>query len=498
MGTGQILRCRTSSDFITASLWGLNALGFSKAKPRHEGKAINRKELRLLFDFLFVTVRLIGNMRDSIAATPKQPSRHGSSRRQILLRAGAIALGTTLVFGIAEFGLRLADIGMPSLYVPDDFCGSRLRPSTSGVWIREGHGHITVNSSGFRGPEISAEKAAGVFRIAVLGDSYIEALQVNENASLCFQIQYILNTANRIPNRKYEVINCGVSGYGTAQELQMLRHHVLQLQPDAVLLAVYPENDIRNNLRSLDGDPARPYFTTEEDGTLILDDSFRSSVPFVTAASVYERRKAFLVNGSHVLQMLKHAKERVFNANNMPIRAASVETSLKASVEDAAYVYSESTNIEHQRAWQITEHILEELCRECRVEKIPIFVFTVSSPIQCYPDPALRRRIADECGVSDLFYSELRFQRICSATSAEFYPLASALQEVTDSSGTSLHGFPDSGIDLGHWNEQGHGAAARILTNWLASYDLFRLSPHEDSRSSPQRVEKEPAGPSTY
>lgn len=425
-------------------------------------------------------------MRNSIAATPIQSSRHSSLRRRILLRAGAIALGVTLAFGIAEFGLRLAGIGMPSLYVPDDFCGSRLRPSTSGVWNREGHGHITVNSHGFRGPEISTVKAAGVFRIAVLGDSYIEALQVEEDATVCFQIQHLLNTANRIPNRKYEVINCGVSGYGTAQELQMLRHHVLELQPDAVLLAVYPENDIRNNLRSLDGDPARPYFTRDEHGTLVLDDSFRSSVPFVTAASAYERRKAFIVNGSHVLQVLKHAKERVVNTNNMPIRPASVETVLKASVEEAAYVYSESTNIEHQRAWQMTQYILEELCHECHVEKIPTFVFTVSSPIQCYPDPALRRRIADECGVSDLFYSERRIQRICSATTAEFYPLASALQKVADSSGEPLHGFPNSGIGLGHWNELGHHSAARILTSWLASYDLFRLSPHEDSRSSPQ------------
>ena len=396
------------------------------------------------------------------------------------MRMGAIALGVVMAFGIAEFGLRIASIGMPSLYVPDHYCGSRLRPSTSGVWSREGHGHIVVNSHGFRGPEISAEKAAGVFRIAVLGDSYVEALQVEEDVTVCYQIQHLLNTANKIPNRKYEVINCGVSGYGTAQELQMLRHHVLQLKPDAVLLAVYPENDIRNNLRSLEGDPARPYFTTDEHGTLVLDDSFRFSVPYVTAASAYERRKAFLVNCSHVLQVLKHSKQSVINANNMPSRPASVETSLKASVEDAFYVYSESTNIEYQKAWQLTQHLLEELCHQCRVKKIPIFVFTVSSPIQCYPDPVLRSRIADECGVSDLFYSELRVQRICSATSANFYPLASALQEVADSSGKPVHGFPNSGKGLGHWNELGHSAAARILTGWLASHDLFKRSHHED------------------
>lgn len=401
-------------------------------------------------------------------------------RRRLLFRVFAISIGAVFAFAAAEISFRLMGIGMPSLYAPDYYCGSRLRSATSGVWTREGHGNIAINSKGFRGPEISDEKGDGVFRIAILGDSYIEGLQVDEDATLCFQLQQLLNRENSVPNRKYEVINCGVSGYGTAQELQMLRHHVLELQPDAVMVGVYPENDVRNNLRSLEGDPARPYFTLDDESKLILDDSFRSSVPYVTGASTYERRKAYIVNCSRVLQVLKHAKQLVFNSDSQTMPSVSVDTALKASVEDAIYVYSEPTDREHQEAWRITQSLLKELCHLCHSEQIPVFVFTVSSPVQAYPDPELRQHIAAECEISDFFYSQQRIQDACSSADAPFYPLASALQEEAVSTGNPLHGFPDSGMGVGHWNELGHRTATRILANWLKQDDLFKPVNHED------------------
>ena len=414
-------------------------------------------------------------MSENSSIPPKHRSAKVSPQRLFLLRLCAIGLGAAFAFGISEIGLRLVGIGMPSLYVPDSYCGSRLRPSTSGVWTREGHGNIVVNSKGFRGPEVSTEKDAGVFRIAVLGDSYIEALQVNEDATMCGQLEHLLNSQNRVANRKYEVINCGVSGYGTAQELQLLRHYVLPLKPDAVLLGIYPENDIRNNLRSLEQDPARPYFTTDDHGMLILDDSFLSSTPYTTADSAYERRKAFVVNCSRVLQLLMHVKQRVFSSSNTSMPTTSVEAQLKTSVQDAIYAYSEPTNTEHQQAWQLTQRLLEEFCEQCRIMQIPVFVFTVSTPVQTYPDAELRQGIVTEYGITDLFYAQQRLQKICSGTTAKFYPLASTLQAEADKAGVPLHGFPNTAMGLGHWNESGNDAAARLLANWLKENEY--LSP---------------------
>jgi hypothetical protein len=109
------------------------------------------------------------------------------------VRLFALGLGILLALVAAEFCLRLIGIGYPNFYETDAYCGFRLRKFASGVWTHEGHGHVSVNSLGFRGPEFSIEKERGVFRIAVLGDSFIEAKQVDLDKTFCHRLEGLLN-----------------------------------------------------------------------------------------------------------------------------------------------------------------------------------------------------------------------------------------------------------------------------------------------------------------
>jgi len=56
-----------------------------------------------------------------------------------------------------------------------------------------------------------------------------------------------LKGCNAFAGKQIEVLNFGVSGYGTAQELLSLRQDVWDYQPDMVLLAVTTGNDISDN-----------------------------------------------------------------------------------------------------------------------------------------------------------------------------------------------------------------------------------------------------------
>ncbi|MBU1849701.1 MAG: hypothetical protein KKH40_03155, partial [Nanoarchaeota archaeon] len=49
----------------------------------------------------------------------------------------------------------------------------------------------------------------------------------------------------------YEVINLGVSGYGTDQELILLQKEGLKYNPDVVILGFYLENDKPDNSKEL-------------------------------------------------------------------------------------------------------------------------------------------------------------------------------------------------------------------------------------------------------
>lgn len=94
------------------------------------------------------------------------------------------------------------------------------------------------------------------------------------------------------------------------QEFLLLQHYLIPLQPDVVLVAVYPENDIRNNSRTLEGDPSRPYFRISSAGQLDPnpDDSFLTDVSWLAANTQYEQIKAAVINHSRILQVAKEAK----------------------------------------------------------------------------------------------------------------------------------------------------------------------------------------------
>ena len=93
------------------------------------------------------------------------------------------------------------------------------------------------NELGLRGPLFPREKAADVFRIACVGDSFTFGYLVDEDETWPAALQRWLDA--RDDPRTFEVWNFGVFGYETTQELQYLRTRVLEFDPDLVVWAFY-------------------------------------------------------------------------------------------------------------------------------------------------------------------------------------------------------------------------------------------------------------------
>jgi lysophospholipase L1-like esterase len=389
-----------------------------------------------------------------------------SRRRTWMMRVAAVFMGLMAATGIAELTLRIVGIGFPNFYAPDEFCGARLRSSTCGVWTQEGHGNVSIDSLGFRGSEMNVTRSSNVCRIAVIGDSFIEALQVNDSATFCAQLQSLLNDRDPADPMQYEVVNCGVSGYGTAQELLMLRHYLLPLQPDAVLVAVYPENDIRNNSRLLEGDPGRPYFRMSSAGELDPDpdNSFRTDVSWRAASTRYEQIKAAVINRSRLLQVVQAAKRRRKAESGQTL---SSEETLVSAVNQARYVYGPSEIPAHQQAWQLTELLMKRMADECTMNAISLFFMDVPSSVQSWPHQDMWQRVASTCQVDDFFYAEKRLQAICQQAAVPFFPLASKMHQEAERRGEFLHGFHNTVEGVGHWNASGNSVAAELVVQWL-------------------------------
>ncbi|HKB15323.1 MAG TPA: GDSL-type esterase/lipase family protein [Planctomycetota bacterium] len=96
-----------------------------------------------------------------------------------------------------------------------------------------------VNALGLRGAEVSREKPRGITRALLLGDSFVFGLGVGEGETIAVRLEEELRA--RRPG--LEVLNLGVPGYHTGQEVAFLRSEGLSLAPDAVVLVFYT-NDI--------------------------------------------------------------------------------------------------------------------------------------------------------------------------------------------------------------------------------------------------------------
>ena len=168
--------------------------------------------------------------------------------RNLLLLFGSILFSLAIV----ELSLRALDISYPNFYQPDERRGYSLRPNAEGIFSAEGRAYVKINSQGLRAPEYAVEKGEGVFRVAVIGDSFAEAGQVSWPQTFASTAESSLETCPFLEDHRVEVINFGVGGYGTAQELLTWREPASRYGADIVLLLLFPGNDLRNNVRSLE------------------------------------------------------------------------------------------------------------------------------------------------------------------------------------------------------------------------------------------------------
>ena len=125
----------------------------------------------------------------------------------LFVGAGLISLA------FVEIGLRILGIKYPAFYVVDAQRGYGLRPNARGIYTREGRAMVDINSAGFRGPLPPTSPGDTVYRIAVLGDSFTEGLQVDENKTWVKVLQKQLNSFKDcalLDGRTAEVLNFGV------------------------------------------------------------------------------------------------------------------------------------------------------------------------------------------------------------------------------------------------------------------------------------------------
>jgi hypothetical protein len=381
---------------------------------------------------------------------------------------GFLATLATLVVSVLvalagfEVFLRLSDYSAPVWYQPDPYLGWTLRPGVRGLFSAEGRAYVSVNSAGFRDREHQLDKPEGTYRIAVLGDSYSEAMQVPLQSAYWAQLPAQLAACGFQRGREIEVLNFGVAGFGTAQQLLLLESVALRYRPDLVLLQFTNGNDVRNNSFALEAEKQRPFFMLDPRGRLRVDDSFAYSEAHLRRSSFSSALLRRLADRSRVVQLLRAVSQAPVLS-----QAHAAADGVEAGLETA--VLTAPRGALWEDAWRITEALIARAQDVAARNGAAMLLVSVPYAVQVHPERAVREALQAKLGVDDLFYPDRRLAAFADRQGIAALTLAPAMLKLAEAKRVQLHGFKNAQPGFGHWNEQGHAAAAALIAQRLCT-----------------------------
>jgi hypothetical protein len=162
-------------------------------------------------------------------------------------------------------------MGEEDIYKLDRTIGFMHFPNKRVTWRSEGFSQSYFDADGMRDPGLTVTKPAGVVRVALLGDSMVEGLQVPIEQTFGKLIEKKLNAEGK---HHVQVLNFANSGYSTAQEYLELKSKVFKYQPDIVVLS-YMSRDMFENWSPADQTitNVRPYALHLPGKQLVVDSS---------------------------------------------------------------------------------------------------------------------------------------------------------------------------------------------------------------------------------
>ena len=413
--------------------------------------------------------------------------------RSALARAALLLASVLVSAGFVECGLRLYHTGTlrgysgeHSLRMPDPTRGWVLEPlATSFQRTRDYGVLVRTNSQGLRDREHEILPAPGRFRILVLGDSFMEAYQVPLEESLPRRLEA------RLEGRGAEVLNLGVGGYGTAQELLALEHDGLRYRPNLVVLAFYAANDVENNSRALEaglfGEDAPTTFSRPYAHARSLESPLEWTPPdrerMAPLVESWRHRHSRLDALRRTLQpaMLAHLFEQATARLASAISHEALydpelvlgRPFLSALSPDAERVWDE--------AWLVTRRLLIETDRVARGAGARLVVLLVPADFQVVPRAQAAVRAAYPQAPLDPLRIDRELAEFCAQQGIPFLDPTPEFTRVQAEGRPLYYALEDR-----HWNADGHALATELLALGRVNDAIDQLT-----RSEERRVGKE-------
>ena len=381
----------------------------------------------------------------------------GSSRRRTPAANCAVAIAATaLALLLAELLLpRIVTVEQATLEY-DQLLGFRGRPDLSIPWTREVEGPprvVTTNSRGFHDRERTPRPAPGSRRILFLGDSFLEAYQVDIEANFSQRLGRDLTGRGA---GEYEVVNWGVHGYGLGSHFLAVRERVAGWNPDCVVLVLFLGNDLQDNFAPL-ASASVPRFETA-DGEL-------THIPAPPYSPRSWLRDKVLARSAVARLVWKYAVK-----TNPGIAALARDAGMIATPDLAG---SEA----HLRDMiAVAGRLLEGIAGHLRQREIRLFVYLIPDPLLLQDAIDIRRYRRDSGAPRPVFRRNRErieagvLEALARLNIDYAYPRELFIEQIEGGNGIYHGGY-------GHFTALGHELSARLLADRLAEVLIVRTDP---------------------
>lgn len=348
-------------------------------------------------------------------------------------------------------------------YLTRDPRYGHYHPANYSGWIKRDEYTVSVrtNAERQRGPSVPFERAPNTYRILVLGDSFVEAVQVEEHERFIARLREMLNAEGGAT--RYEVIDGGCGGWGAVQELLYLQAEGPRYKPDLVLLAFFVGNDVANNSLELELEgnvnaALKPYFEREPGGGLTLLE------PDPPPPTSWESVGFFLRERSALYNVVESGVLQKLSLDDLWASWRDLDAQVELTIREAE-VFQTRLDPRWRAAWSLTDSLLGRIAEESAVQQAKLGLLVVPTRAQVLPD-AWRELTGSAEGrdrAYDVFAPNTLLTGIAARTATPILDLTQPFRDAAKArNAPALYYARDQ-----HWTAAGHELAARTLAAWL-------------------------------
>lgn len=358
-----------------------------------------------------------------------------------------LVLGSVILSGVlGELFLRMINAFPPDIHAHDPDTGLiYFSPNSSSTWQNACITNtIESNAAGFHAFPFSSAKTVHEFRIAIVGDSFTESLQVSRKEHVAHLLEERLNA---LPGEHptYVVRPFGISGNGTYLNTLYADTYVMDFAPDLVIDAFFLGNDVNDDAR-----PTVHVPRFDSEGNLLIAPAGKLGVSWRTRVKALMKHSA-IVRGSY------HAY--------LSARQQHSDETLTASTTTEALSGAQQIYLVHdvpfwEDAWKLEGRLLKGFNKLSREHQAKFMVLAISDPIAVHPE--LTKDDLPQSIDIDPVKPEKRLEQITAELGIPTLLLGPIFRANASSTGEMSYWSCDR-----HWNQTGHQWAADALLNYF-------------------------------